>query len=78
MSPVMTTTCHQQGMGLSREGWVCPGGREGEYVQRVVGVVYPRSDGIPPPVLTPSGSHQNTFSWQAGCMHPTGILSSLA
>ena len=31
--------------------------------------------GYPPPVLTPSGGHQNTYSWQAGCMQPTGMLN---
>ena len=31
--------------------------------------------GYLPPVLTPSGSHRNTYSWQAGSMHPTGMLS---
>ena len=29
----------------------------------------------PHPVLTPSGSHQKTYSWQAGSGHPTGMLS---
>ena len=29
----------------------------------------------PPPVLTSSGGHWNTYSWQAGGMHPTGMLS---
>ena len=29
----------------------------------------------PPPVLTSSGGHWNTYSWQAGSMHPTGMLS---
>ena len=27
------------------------------------------------PILTPSAGHHNTCSWQAGGMHPTGILS---
>ena len=29
------------------------------------------------PVPTPSGSHQNTYGWQAGDTHPTGMLSCL-
>ena len=29
----------------------------------------------PPPVLTPSGSHHNTYGWKAGGTHPTGIFS---
>ena len=29
----------------------------------------------PPPVLTPSGGHQNRYSWQADGTHPTGMLS---
>ena len=33
--------------------------------------------GPPPPVLTPSGGHWNTYSWQAGGMHPTWMLSCL-
>ena len=36
------------------------------YVQR--GWTYPG-------VLTPSGGHQNMYSWQAGGTHPTGMLS---
>ena len=28
-----------------------------------------------PPVRTPSGGHQNRYSWQAGDTHPTGMLS---
>ena len=28
-----------------------------------------------PPLLTPSGSHQNRYGWQVGRMHPTGMLS---
>ena len=38
---------------------------------------YPRSHGIPtpsPPVLTPSGGKQNTYGWQAGGSHLTGML----
>ena len=31
--------------------------------------------GYPPLVLTPSGGHQNTYGWQVGGMHPTGMLS---
>ena len=32
--------------------------------------------GIPTPwVLTPSGGHHNTYSWQTGGTHPTGMLS---
>ena len=31
--------------------------------------------GDPLPVLTPSGGHPNTYGWQAGGTHPTGILS---
>ena len=27
------------------------------------------------PLVTPSGSHQNMYSWQAGSTHPTGMLS---
>ena len=30
---------------------------------------------IPPPVLTASGGHQNTYGWQAGGTYPTGMLS---
>ena len=29
----------------------------------------------PPPVLTSSGGHRNTYSWQVGGTHPTGMLS---
>ena len=29
----------------------------------------------PPPPHTPSGGHRNTHGWQAGDMHPTGMLS---
>ena len=32
-------------------------------------------DTHPPPALTPSGGHQNTYGWQAGGTHPTGMLS---
>ena len=32
---------------------------------------------LPPLVLTPSGSHQNTYGWQAGGTHPTGMLSCI-
>ena len=28
-----------------------------------------------PSVLTPSGGHHITYGWQAGAMHPTGMLS---
>ena len=35
----------------------------------------PTSHPPPPPVLTPSGGHRNTYSWQAGGTHPTGMLS---
>ena len=30
---------------------------------------------INPPVLTPSGGHQNTYGWQADGTHPTGMFS---
>ena len=30
---------------------------------------------LPPPPLTPRGDHRNTYGWQAGGTHPTGILS---
>ena len=29
----------------------------------------------PPPVLTPNGNYHNTYDWQAGGTHPTGMLS---
>ena len=32
---------------------------------------------LPPPGPTPSGGHQNTYGWQAGGTHPTGMLSCL-
>ena len=28
-----------------------------------------------PKVMTPSGGHQNMYTWQAGGTHPTGMLS---
>ena len=64
------------GVGMSREadwgyvqrGWYVQGVGWG-YVQRG-----PRIR-IPPLVLTPSGGYQNLYSWQAGSMHPTGMLS---
>ena len=28
-----------------------------------------------PPLLTPSGGHQNMYGWHAGGTHPTGMLS---
>ena len=31
----------------------------------------------PPPVLISSGGHWNTYSWQAGGTHPTGMLSCI-
>ena len=31
--------------------------------------------GYLPPVLIPSGSHQNMYGWQASGTHPTGMLS---
>ena len=85
MSPVMTTRCNQQvvGMsgGVSGDG-VCPGG---EYVHRggvsipegrdeyVQGYPPPTWDlGYPPLLLTPP----KTYGWQAGGTHPTGMLSS--
>ena len=37
-------------------------------------------ENIPPPlisVLTSSGGHENTYSWQAGITHPIGMLSLL-
>ena len=39
------------------------------------GVGIPRSHGIPPLVLTPISDHQNSYGWQAGSMHPIGMLS---
>ena len=30
-----------------------------------------------PLVLTPSGSHQNTYGWQAGGTHPIAMFSCL-
>ena len=30
-----------------------------------------------PTVVTPSGGHRNTYGWQAGSTHPTGMLSYL-
>ena len=43
---------------------------------------YPRFHGIPTPTpehetwhTPPSGGHQNTCGWQAGGMHPTGMLT---
>ena len=32
---------------------------------------------LPPPVPTPSGGHQNTYGWQAGGTHPTGMFNCL-
>ena len=29
----------------------------------------------PPLILTPSGAHQNTYCWQVGSTHHTGMLS---
>ena len=65
-------------------GWVgCPGAgyvqgvsmsRRGQYVR---GRYSPPPPDIPtPPLLTPSGSH-HTYSRQAGCTHPTRMLSCL-
>ena len=31
---------------------------------------------LPPPVLTSGGGHRNTYAWQAGSTHPTGMNSS--
>ena len=61
-----------RGIGMSK-GCMSKGG----YIR---GWVYHRgryTGGIynPPLVLTPSGGHHNTYSWQAGGMHPTGMLS---
>ena len=40
---------------------------------------YPFVDLPPPPmVLTPSGNHQSTYSWQAGVTCPTGMLSCVS
>ena len=57
----------------------------GEEISTGRGVGLTRVIGIPgvgilgpmvyPSVLTPSGSHQNTYSWQANSTHPTGMLS---
>ena len=30
---------------------------------------------LPPPVLTSSGGHRNTYGWQAGGLYPTGMQS---
>ena len=40
-----------------------------------VGIPGTPRDTYPSPVLTPSGSHQNMYSGQAGGTHPTGMLS---
>ena len=55
------------------------------YVQRGVGIspvpclggrgLYHGIWDIPPSVLTPNGSYQNTCGWQSGGTHPTGMLS---
>ena len=36
-----------------------------------------RGPGMPthPQVLTPTGGYHNTYGWQTGGMHPTGMLS---
>ena len=56
------------GVGVAR-GWV----------SQVVWHTHPPGHGTsgypPKSVLTPSSSHQNTCSWQAGTTHPTGMLS---
>ena len=62
--------------GPFQVGWVCPGGwlspRVGivwSWVCQRAGMGIPDGVGIPgavyvyPPVLTPSGSHQNMYSW---------------
>ena len=36
---------------------------------------YSPPDMCPPPLLMPSGDHQNKYGWQAGGMHPTRLLS---
>ena len=62
-----------QRAGYTRGGTGIPEGvgipEGGEYV-------YPLDIGSGiPPVLTPSSSHHNTYCWQAGGTHPTGMLS---
>ena len=50
--------------GRGEDGWVCSG-RE-----------YSRSH-LTPPVMTPTGSHQNIYGWQAAGTHPTEMHSCL-
>ena len=46
---------------------------ESEFCPGVGG--YTMGPEINPPVLTPSGGHQNTYGWQADGTHPTGMFS---
>ena len=68
--------------GYTRRGWVYQGVEVG--IPEVVGwFLYPPLTlpawGLryPPSVLTPSGSHYNTYDWQADYTQPTGMLSCL-
>ena len=47
------------------------GGRGGRYCGRVG----TQGVGVLPLVLTPNGSHQNRYGWQAGGTHTAGMLS---
>ena len=66
MSPVMTTSCTNRTVSMSR-GWLCPEGCvcPGEGAPMV----------YPTPVLTPSGRHQNMHGWQVGGTNPTRMFS---
>ena len=68
--PVMATRGMSRGMGYVQRGM-------GVYPERIcLGSVFHGTwDNHPPPLLTPSDGHQNTYGWQADSMHPTGMLS---
>ena len=57
---------YRVGVGMSRRGWVCP-----------VGWVYNGTWDTLTSTNTYSVSHQNTYGWQVGNTHPTGMLSFL-
>ena len=51
-------------------------GYTGHCIGHMVGYPFPRTRDLDPrSLLTPCGHQQDTYSWQAGCMQPTGILS---
>ena len=66
------------GVGMSggkRDGYVWGGGGCIHPARHGTWDTPPRKGPWIPPVLTPSGSHHNTYGWQADGTHPTEMLS---